>query len=114
MKRTAETALLRKITLLHSFLFCSLSPFSSLCASAPPALQVGIASHAFDHLGAYGEQAEAAAASGANIIYITGLGGLGYNGLPPADEFSKERERVKAYLQNAKRKGIRLNIGYVC
>jgi len=85
-----------------------------LCASTPSPLRVGVDEHAFDHLGGYGEQAEAAVASGANIIYITGLGGLGYSGLPPADEFSKERERVKAYLQNAKRKGIRLNIGYVC
>jgi hypothetical protein len=85
-----------------------------LCAATPAELKVGVAGHAFDHLAAYGEQAEAAAASGANIIYVTGLGGLGYTGLPSSGELLKESERVKAYLLNAKRKGIRLNIGYVC
>ena len=33
-------------------------------AGALPELQVGVAGHAFDHLGSIGEQAEAAAASG--------------------------------------------------
>ena len=54
-------------------------------AGAPRELRVGVAGHAFDHLGAIGDQAEAAAASGADIIYVTGLGGLGYMGLPPAE-----------------------------
>src|SRR5687767_4416583 len=45
-----------------------------------PKLRVGIAGHAFDHLGGLGEQAETAVASGANIIYVTGVGGLGYQG----------------------------------
>ena len=35
-------------------------------AGAPQVLQVGVAGHAFDHLGSIGEQAETAAASGAN------------------------------------------------
>ena len=44
-------------------------------------LRIGVASHAFDHLGNIGEQAEAAAASGSTIIYATGFGGIGYEGL---------------------------------
>ena len=98
--------------LLFLVLFCCLC--SRTRAAIPTALQVGIAGHAFDHLGGYGEQADAAVASGANIIYITGLGGLGYNGLPAPEELQKQRERTKSYIQDAKRKGIRLAIGYVC
>ena len=54
----------------------------------PRELRVGRAGHAFDHLGGFGDQAEAAAASGATIIYATGLGGAGYSGLPPQTEFA--------------------------
>lgn len=46
-------------------------------AGMPPELRVGVAGHAFDHLGNLGGQAEAAAASGATIICAAGLGGLG-------------------------------------
>ena len=80
----------------------------------PPELRVGQAGHAFDHLGNIGEQAEAAAASGANIIYVTGFGGLGYNGIPEHEQMLREREHTRAYIQHAKSKGIRLAIGYVC
>jgi hypothetical protein len=80
----------------------------------PRELRVGVAGHAFDHLGAIGEQAKAATASGANIIYVTGLGGVGYLGLPAADAFATQRQAAAAYLRNAKRQGIRLAIGYVC
>jgi hypothetical protein len=80
----------------------------------PAALRVGRAGHAFDHLGAIGNQAVAAATSGATIIYATGLGGYGYAGLPPADELAAQREQVTAYNLDAKRRGIELAIGYVC
>src|SRR5437764_7544435 len=85
------------------------------CAMAlPRELEVGIASHAFDHLGSIGDQAEAAAASGANIIYVTGLGTLGYQGLPAAAEVRRQGDVTGAYLRHAKRNGIRLAIGYLC
>jgi len=86
-----------------------------LCwGSVPPELQVGIAGHAFDHLGAIGNQAEAAAESGANIIYVTGLGTFGYQGLPTPVEIIKETKATRAYLSNARRRGISLAIGYIC
>src|SRR5688500_1610310 len=65
-------------------------------------LRVGIAGHAFDHLGSIGEQAEAAAASGATIIYGTGLGGSGYQGLPPETELAAQRVAVSEYNRKAK------------
>ncbi|HEU0037967.1 MAG TPA: hypothetical protein VFR76_01715, partial [Verrucomicrobiae bacterium] len=77
-------------------------------------LRVGQAGHAFDHLGNIGAQAEAAAASGATIIYATGLGALGYQGLPPADELKRQCDAAAAYTRSAKRRGIRLVLGYVC
>src|SRR4051812_47163916 len=83
-------------------------------AGMPPELRVGQAGHAFDHLGNLAEQADAAAASGANILYVTGFGGLGYNGLPAQEQMLREREHTRAYIQGAKSKGIRLAIGYVC
>jgi hypothetical protein len=83
-------------------------------AAEPPELQVGVAGHAFDHLGPIGAQADAAAASGANIIYVTGLGAVGYNGLPAPEEMRRQREATRTYIKQAKRNGIRLAIGYVC
>jgi pimeloyl-ACP methyl ester carboxylesterase len=80
----------------------------------PPLLDVGIAAHAFDHLGEIGDQAEAAAASGATIIYPGGFGGLGYGGLPGPDQLNDASRKSAAYLRNAKTHGIRLAIGYVC
>jgi hypothetical protein len=83
-------------------------------AEAPRALRLGRAGHAFDHLGQIGEQAETAAASGATIIYATGLGGLGYQGLPPQGELAAQREAVSQYNRQAKKLGIELSIGYLC
>jgi hypothetical protein len=83
-------------------------------AGAPGDLRVGVAGHAFDHLGSFGEQAETAAASGANIIYVSGLGGLGYEGLASPEELAKQRKATTTYLRRAKDLGIRLAIGYVC
>jgi len=82
--------------------------------SVLPELRVGIAGHAFDHLGAIGNQAEAAVESGANIIYVTGLGTFGYQGLPAPDEIIKETKATQAYLSSARRHGISLAIGYIC
>ena len=96
--------------------FCTLILITALpvYAAAPRELQVGIAGHAFDHLGNIGEQAEAAAASGSTIIYATGFGGYGYMGLPAPAEVEATRQHSIAYLRQAKARGIRLALGYVC
>jgi hypothetical protein len=77
-------------------------------------LRVGRAGHAFDHVGNINEQAEAAAASGASIIYATGLGGFGYTGLPAEPELARHRELTTAYNRKAKSLGIELSLGYLC
>jgi hypothetical protein len=78
-----------------------------------PRLRVGVAVHAFDHLGAIGHQAEAAAAAGATLIYA-GFGGAGYNGLPSSVEFKKLCQDEAAYVRTARKKGIEIAIGYIC
>lgn len=85
-----------------------------LRAETPSALRVGRAGHAFDHLGGFGDQAEAAAASGATIIYPSGLGGQGYEGLPPAAALAQRCHTVSDYNRRAKAAGIELAIGYLC
>src|SRR4051812_31296955 len=100
--------MLRSLLFVFSLLVC----VQSFAADDP--LAVGVAGHAFDHLGNIGDQAEAAAASGANIIYSTGVGGLGYAGLPPAAQLDKAKKDASAYLTRAKSSGISLAIGYVC
>src|SRR5438105_224114 len=92
--------------------FCLLTDLGF--SSGPKSLKAGIAGHAFDHLGAIGDQAETAAASGANIIYASGLGALGYQGLPEPSEFETQKRATSVYLTAAKQKGIRLALGYVC
>jgi hypothetical protein len=87
---------------------------SSAGAVTPSTLRVGRASHAFDHLGAFGAQAETAAATGSTIIYASGLGGLGYSGLPADAEFAAQREAVSQYNRDAKKRGIELSLGYLC
>lgn len=77
-------------------------------------LRLGHAVHAFEHLGAYAGQAEAAAASGATIIYATGMGGAGYTGLPGGDALNQQLEEVRAYNANARAKGIEIVLGYLC
>jgi hypothetical protein len=77
-------------------------------------LSVGVADHAFDHLGAIGDQAQAAAGSGATIIYCTGFGQVGYQGLTKPDALKATHDAVSAYIRGAKANGIRLAIGYVC
>ncbi|MDB6124532.1 MAG: hypothetical protein JWQ71_3525 [Pedosphaera sp.] len=110
----------------HSFLSGSIKrPFSTgiliwlilvspIFAATPPALRVGVASHAFDHLGNIGNQSGAATASGVNIIYGTGIGSLGYEGLPVEAELSKACKESLAYNRKAKAQGVQLAIGYVC
>jgi hypothetical protein len=97
--------------------FGSLLVLFAMCASAgdvPTELRVGRAGHAFDHLGNIGSQAETAAAAGATIIYASGLGGLGYGGLPASDKFAAQKRVVTEYSRHAKQAGIRLLIGYIC
>ncbi len=77
-------------------------------------LRVGVAGHAFDHLGNIGEQADAALASGATIIYATGFGGVGYEGVRSGKEMEKIRRSSADYIRRAKANGIRLALGYVC
>src|SRR5439155_1546431 len=97
------------LPLLVAALFLSVS-----CRAIPPELQIGIAGHAFDHLGSIGNQASTAAASGSTIIYTTGFGAFGYQGLPSAEEIKNQRRSIQSYLREAKDNGIRLVIGYVC
>jgi hypothetical protein len=101
------------MTILFRGIVASLCLFCGKLLAASP-LDLGSANHAFDHLGSIGDQAEAAAASGANIIYVSGLGGPGYGGLPSAEDFSSARRHAAAYIRTAKTYGIRLAIGYVC
>ncbi len=85
-----------------------------LAENIPIELRTGHASHAFDHLGGFADQADAAAKSGATIIYASGVGGLGYSGLPPQNELDATLKRVAAYSAHAKQQGVELAIGYLC
>jgi hypothetical protein len=78
------------------------------------ALQTGVANHAFDHLGAIADQAEAAAASGATILYASGFGSMGYQGLPKTEELERAHDTFGAYVHGAKKNGVQLVLGYVC
>ncbi|HVT30539.1 MAG TPA: hypothetical protein VHE81_21195, partial [Lacipirellulaceae bacterium] len=103
-------ALYRQIfTALSVLLFCG-----NASAETPPELRLGRACHAFDHLGDIGDQADAAAASGATIIYTGGLGEAGYHGLPPFRQFNALCRSVNEYSRRAKARGIELTIGYLC
>src|SRR3954471_19856574 len=75
-------------------------------AEIPRALRVGIAGHAFEHLGAIGEQAETAAASGATIIYDAGFGAIGYEGLGTPEELQAAHQRIASYVDKARTAGI--------
>ncbi|MGI8967244.1 MAG: hypothetical protein ACR2H1_14315, partial [Limisphaerales bacterium] len=93
----------------------SLVLFSSRAAEIPRELRVGAAGHAFEHLGGIGEQADAAAASGATIIYPAGFGQMaGYDGIATTGELKKAREKFSEYNRSAKANGIQLAIAYVC
>ena len=77
-------------------------------------LDVGIAGHAFEHLGEIADQGEAAAASGATIIYPGAFGGLCYAGIPGPDQLKDAGLKIAAYLRKSKTQGIQLAIGYIC
>ena len=78
-----------------------------------PKLRLGIACHAFEHLGDIHHQADAAAACGATVIYA-GFGGAGYSGLPEPDAFAKLLADEAAYVHRAGKMGIETVLGYVC
>lgn len=102
-------------TFLRALLGLALSTHLTITqGTPPPELRVGIAGHAFDHLGNLGEQAEAAIASGATILYATGLGGDGYSGLPAPAELKQRIQSSKRYSESSKRNGASLLIGYIC
>jgi hypothetical protein len=104
-------------TAVRRYIFAAISVLffcGKLMAETPGELRLGRAGHAFDHLAGIGAQAEVAAASGANIIYSSGVGEAGYQGLPPEKEFATLRKNVSEYSHRAKELGIELNIGYLC
>src|SRR4051812_26543973 len=92
------------------FAITCLSALTLVCATAStraaePAvypLAVGVAQHAFDHLGNLGDQADAVAATGGTVSYATGCGGIGYAGLPPADEMAKVLKKTSDYNKHAR------------
>ncbi len=90
-----------------------LAAMPALRADPPRQLRVGIAQYAFDHLGSMSNLAGPAAASGATVIYCTGVG-AGYLALPGDVELAKRRLESLAYIKQARAQGIRLAIGYVC
>lgn len=106
--------MLKRIALSALVAWLSAGEFPVAGDEAPSPLRVGRAGHAFDHLGAIGEQASAAVASGATIIYTAGFGSLGYEGLPPQADFEAQQARVAAYNRTAKEQGVELAIGYLC
>ena len=84
------------------------------CSGAGSELQLGYAGHAFEHLGAMGDQADAALASGANILYVTGVGSLGYQGLPAHEQLRAQQRAAAEYLGTARNRGLKIGLGYVC
>jgi hypothetical protein len=87
---------------------------SGRAAHALEELRLAEAVHAFEHLGAYSFQAPVAAEAGANIIYATGIGGDAYGGLPEAAEFQRRMDTARAYVADAKNRGITIALGYLC
>jgi hypothetical protein len=104
------------MTLLRLFFLpaMALVTFTVRAADTPAELRVGRAGHAFDHLGNISMQARAASASGATIIYASGLGATGYQGLPAPEKLAEEVRDASQYVRKAKASGIRLAIAYVC
>ncbi|MEO6436217.1 MAG: hypothetical protein ABIP55_10735, partial [Tepidisphaeraceae bacterium] len=100
-------------------LFCITVALLSLTAGEAragerPELRVGIAGHAFEHLGAIGDQADTAVDSGINIIYPGCFGQMGAEGLPAAKELEEYRKKFIAYVRRAKERGVKLSLAYVC
>jgi hypothetical protein len=99
------------------FTFFLVVGFAVALHAAPtkkPELSLGLYQHAFDHLGTINEQRNACAASGFNVIYSTGFGALGYEGLPPDRDIQAKFGSTRDYIDRARRNGIQIIIGYVC
>jgi hypothetical protein len=98
------------------YIACFVFSCALAAAGAPKNIElpIGLAQHAFDHLGAINDQAEAAAASGANVIYTTGFGAWGYEGLPSEEDIQARFTTTGDYLDRARKEGIQVAIGYVC
>jgi hypothetical protein len=104
----------RVLGLLPVGLSLATSPLVTEATESKVDLRVGIAQHAFEHLGNIGEQAPTAAASGSTIIYVSGIGALGYGGLSAPAEFTETKSKTRAYFGDARRRGINGIIGYIC
>ena len=87
---------------------------SASAVGAPDPLRIGVAGYAFDHNGAISNQADAAIASGFNIIYCGGIGGFGYSGLPEEKALATSDQQTLAYTTQSKTNGIHLAIAYIC
>lgn len=83
-------------------------------AERKPELPVGFAQHAFDHLGSISDQVNACSSCGFNVIYSTGFGAVGYEGLPPDRDIQSQFATTRDYIYRARKVGIQLVIGYVC
>jgi hypothetical protein len=86
----------------------------ALTAYAAPDLRVGASLHAFDHLGGFSQQAEAAAACGVTVLYASGLGGDGYSGIPAPDVWDARLKACREYTTHAKQLGVPTVLGYLC
>jgi hypothetical protein len=98
--------MVRRMTTIHKKNLLFLFAANFVVASAGHAevrspLRVGRAGHAFDHVGDISEQADVAAASGMTIIYASGLGAVGYEGVPADAEFNRQRDLVAQYNRRA-------------
>ena len=83
-------------------------------AQAAPDLRVGASLHAFDHLGGFSQQADAAAACGVTVLYATGLGGDGYTGIPAPEAWAQHLKDSRDYTAKAKQSGVPTVLGYLC
>jgi hypothetical protein len=109
---TPRTAI--QIRTAFTLILLQLLPSFGYSDDVPLALRVGEACHAFEHLGEMGHQLDAAVDSGATVIYASGVGALGYEGLPAADLLQATCTSEAAYHRRAKEKGIKLVVGYLC
>ena len=83
---------------MRRYIFAAISVLffcGELTAETPSELRLGRAGHAFDHLAGIGAQAEAAVASGSTIIFSSGVGEAGYQGLPPEKKFGDKRAKCQ-------------------
>ncbi len=98
----------------NAFVMGCLLVLLAVAAQAAPDLRVGASLHAFDHLGGFSQQAEAAAACGVTVLYATGLGGDGYTGIPAPEAWAKHLKDSRDYTAKAKQSGVPTVLGYLC